>query len=107
VVSRALSVLTREEAERRDKYLRRTYGISLTVYSVMLATQDGRCAICARPPKPGKNLNVDHDHKTGRVRGLLCFHCNHMLLGRGRENADRHEAAAAYLRSNRDWRTAA
>ncbi|MCA1845042.1 MAG: endonuclease VII domain-containing protein [Actinobacteria bacterium] len=38
-----------------------------------------RCAICGRPPRPDISLHVDHEHETGRVRGLLCFPCNNAL----------------------------
>jgi hypothetical protein len=49
---------------------------------------------------------VDHDHKPPhRVRGLLCFRCNHRLLGRGLENAFLHTQAANYLLSDFDGRT--
>ena len=91
-------------AERRGKYLKKTYGLTLAQYAKMLKRQGGACAICKRPPKAGKNLHVDHDHKTNRVRGLLDFFCNHRLLGRGRENPDHHERATAYLRSRFDGR---
>lgn len=90
---------------KREAYLQRTYGITLRIYRAMLVDQNGACGICGDPPKPGKNLHVDHDHKTGRVRGLLDYKCNKILLGRGRENADRHEKAARYLRQTLDWRT--
>lgn len=41
------------------------------------------CAICKRPETTfNKRLAVDHNHRTGRVRGLLCFHCNKFKLGR-------------------------
>lgn len=46
-------------------------------YDRMLATQQGRCAICGmQPPHGARRLAVDHDHKTNEVRGLLCFDCN-------------------------------
>lgn len=89
---------------KRDAYLRRTYDMTEAQWNKMLRAQRGGCAICGRKPKPGRRLNTDHDHRTGRVRGALCFHCNYRLLGRGRENADNHERAAAYLRSEVDWR---
>jgi len=60
---------------RRDDYLRRTYGISQAVYDQMLAEQGGVCAIC-RHTEGDKPLAVDHSHKTGQVRGLLCTVCN-------------------------------
>ena len=44
----------------------------------LLAEQGGVCAICGNPPKT-RGLSIDHDHKTGAVRGLLCFRCNRAL----------------------------
>ena len=91
---------------KRDKYLRRAYdGFTERQFKAMVRLQSGVCKICGRSPKRGKNLNVDHDHKTKRIRGALCFFCNHRLLGRGRENPDHHERAAAYLKSDFDGRT--
>lgn len=62
----------------------------------MLEAQDGGCAICGRPPK-NQRLSVDHDHKTGLVRGLLCWTCNHRVLGNVRDNVELLMKAAAYL----------
>ena len=42
----------------------------------MLATQGGVCAICRTNPHKTKALHVDHHHKTGRIRGILCWNCN-------------------------------
>lgn len=58
----------------------KTYGLTADDYDVLLAAQGGRCAICRARPK-SKRLAVDHDHKTGEVRGLLCSRCNHDLMG--------------------------
>jgi len=45
--------------------------------------QKGRCAICGKEEKEFKRrLNVDHNHKTGQVRGLLCYRCNKFVVGR-------------------------
>jgi len=88
----------------RDRQLRRDYGITEAQYEAILAQQNGVCAICFRPPKKLR-LGVDHDHKTGRVRGLLCFRCNHRLLGRGLEDVQLHLFAAMYLHSDFDGRT--
>ena len=57
------------------------FRLTLEQYDQILNFQNGACAICRRPPKPGKSLAVDHDHKTGFVRGLLCFMCNKRVLG--------------------------
>lgn len=53
-------------------------GVSDDEYARMLAAQGGGCAICGAKPKT-RRLHVDHDHKTGRVRGLLCHRCNRAL----------------------------
>lgn len=47
-------------------------------YDAMLKRQGGGCAICHAKPKT-RRLNIDHDHKTGRIRGLLCHRCNRFL----------------------------
>ena len=65
--------------ENRDTHLRRTFGITLEDFEVMLAAQGGGCAICGRAAPAGTSLHVDHDHETGVVRGLLCFTCNGAL----------------------------
>lgn len=62
--------------------IEKTYGLTAEGYAELLKAQGGKCAICRN--KPGKKrLAVDHDHKTGAVRGLLCGRCNHELLGAG------------------------
>jgi len=60
----------------------RYQGINLTVeeFDAMMEAQGGVCLFCGRPPyKRNKRLCVDHDHDTGRVRGLLCLKCNAAL----------------------------
>lgn len=54
------------------------YGITQEQYDILLETQNGLCAICKKiqESKKTKNLYVDHNHKTGRIRGLLCQKCN-------------------------------
>ncbi len=72
---------SREKA--KDKYLQRKYGITLKEYKAMLRAQNESCKICKRHRDNFKNsLAVDHDHKTGEVRGLLCFYCNKRIVGR-------------------------
>jgi len=56
----------------------RVYGLEPGQYARMLAEQFGRCAICMKQPR-SKRLSVDHDHTSGRVRGLLCQPCNRGL----------------------------
>lgn len=81
----------------RDAYLRRTYGITEADYLALLKHQGGGCAICSRKPAPGKNLHVDHDHRSGLVRGLLCLTCNHDLLGRRDQRPELFKRAFEYL----------
>lgn len=63
----------------RDKYLRQKYGITQEEYEKLLQVYNGTCWACGQPPKEGKNLHVDHDHKTHEVRALLCWPCNQLL----------------------------
>lgn len=89
--------------QKRARYAKR-YGLTVAQLD-KLEVWFPKCCICGRPPLPGKKLYLDHDHKTGRVRGRLCFTDNYRLLGRGAlGDPVRHEQAAAYLRSNFDGR---
>ena len=60
----------------RRRALKDLYAMTPDDYDRMLNDQEGRCAICRTPQPVGKRLNIDHDHKTGKVRGLLCIKCN-------------------------------
>lgn len=71
-----------------------TYGLSLEDYERLLAYQGGGCAICGGKRK--YRLNVDHCHKSGLVRGLLCRRCN-KLLRDVRDNCETLEGAIVYL----------
>jgi len=66
---------------RRDSRLRSAFGISLDEYDRLLQAQGGRCKLCDTTETDSKNgvLDVDHDHATGVVRGLLCHRCNWAL----------------------------
>lgn len=66
-------------ASVRSNFYRRTYGISVAEYDAMLAHQKGVCFFCGGVDSSGRRLAVDHDHVTGRVRGLLCTKCNHAV----------------------------
>lgn len=72
------------------------YGITLQQYDALFDAQDGACAICAGRPRT-QRLAVDHDHRTGMVRGLLCKRCNHKMLGGSGDNPDLLRRAAVYL----------
>jgi hypothetical protein len=87
----------------RRQNLRR-FGITPQQYDRMLANQNGVCAVCHRPETCRNNwskngeirpLHVDHDHKTGEIRALLCNHCN-TTLGSMNEDPERIRALAEY-----------
>ena len=80
----------------RDSYLRHTYDISFGDYEAMLEQQNGVCAICLKEDPRGIRLSVDHDHSSGKVRGLLCTKCNHMV-GKSKEKLDMLKRAVEYL----------
>lgn len=73
------------------------YGLEYGEYDRILALQDGRCALC-RTDKPGGKgrFHVDHDHATGKVRGLLCHNCN-VALGHVNEDPVLIRKMIAYL----------
>src|SRR3990167_11368153 len=69
---------TKARSQKRIRLAR--YGMTIAQYFELSLKQAGVCAICKRPPKR-RALAVDHDHKTSKVRGLLCFRCNKYLVG--------------------------
>lgn len=71
----------RSDHNRRSGALRRKYKLTLDEYEAMLQAQGGVCAICKgeQQGERTRHLFVDHDHTTGKVRGLLCRKCNTML----------------------------
>lgn len=90
---------------RLEMQRERLYGISEEEYQALLAAQGGVCAICHQPETNTyrgrvRRLAVDHDHRTGERRALLCSDCN-VLLGHADDQPERLEAAAAYLRQKR------
>jgi hypothetical protein len=87
--------------------LKKMYGISLQIYESMAVEQDGVCGICKLPEqavdKDGapRRMPVDHCHKTGKVRGLLCTACNR-ALGLFKDNPAVLRNAAEYLEKHLD-----
>lgn len=82
--------------QQHELRLVRTYGITIQQYEIVLESQGGRCAICLRKPRR-QRLAVDHNHKTGEIRGLLCSMCNHRVLGGAMERIEILRRAADYL----------
>ena len=93
------------EKQKRIGKLKYRYGITLEIYSQMLEAQNNVCAIChlpeSRKSRSGSYiLSVDHDHKTGKVRGLLCHRCNN-CLGTLKDNTQILQSAINYLNRNK------
>lgn len=90
--------------KRMQRYrLKKRYGITTDYWNQMLIKQDNKCGICRIDMKTFVNnipretvLHVDHDHVTGKIRGLLCSTCN-KLLGLAKENPVFLRVAASYL----------
>lgn len=87
----------------RNANLKHEYGITLEDYNTLHKGQDGKCAICGLAETYFDHrwgrvvaLAVDHEHRTGRVRGLLCRRCN-QLLGKAEDNPEILLKAASYL----------
>lgn len=90
----------RYAAARREHKMRR-YGLTPAQYEALLVSQGGVCAICGDEERDGWDFAIDHEHGSGRVRGLLCRRCN-VGIGLLRDDADVVEAAARYLRRSAD-----
>jgi hypothetical protein len=83
--------------QNRDYRLKTKFGISLEFYEEMVGLRGGRCDICGHKSNGRGSLHVDHDHISGKVRGLLCSSCN-LALGLFQDEPDRLLAAEKYLR---------
>lgn len=86
---------------QKARALRESFDLSVEQYSQMLKSQGGVCAICKEPETHMRNgkikaLAVDHDHKTGEIRGLLCFDCN-TGIGKLKDDPKVLQSAIRYL----------
>ncbi len=86
-----------------EKHRFKTLGVCNTKYDEMLVMQGGGCAICGSTLNSSRytKLAVDHNHKTGVVRGLLCTNCN-TAIGLMKDSPERLQAAITYLRKHED-----
>lgn len=85
--------------------IKKNYGLTEDEFSALYESQGGKCAICGKSlTKVGKEkskvANIDHDHKTGKVRGILCQGCN-LGLGGFRDNPEYLLSALFYLNKNK------
>lgn len=95
---------SRTKEEQKNSFIKCKYGINLDQYKEMLDKQKGLCAICHEPETRINQyglclLHIDHNHTTGKVRGLLCHKCN-SLLGYSRENKEILKSSINYLELN-------
>jgi hypothetical protein len=85
------------DSRQHKVQLNRKYGITPEIYQEMLDKQGGKCAICGTNScSTGRRLAVDHCHTTGKVRGLLCAHCN-TAIGKFNDDPATIQRAIDYL----------
>jgi len=85
------------------KHCLKKYGMTLDDYYIMFAEQQGKCAICGKVWAVGMNrFHIDHNHKTGKVRGILCPYCNTRLLRFLWDNKVRATGLVRYLQKALD-----
>ncbi len=86
-----------DPSKMKNNHLKCTFGITLVEYNQMFEEQQGCCAICGKHQASEKRaLAVDHDHETGRIRGLLCSGCN-QGIGHLKDDITILRKAIAYL----------
>ena len=94
--NRGMSKTDKERRYEKNRQLKYKFGITLDEYEMILVQQGGGCAICGRTNRDNQQLSVDHDHKTGEIRGLLCTPCN-LILGHTDDSPDRLRQMICYL----------
>lgn len=100
---RSNSKKTKED--QKSSFIKSVYGITLDEYNTMLEMQNGVCAICsnkevAKSRYTGtRRLSIDHDHKTGKIRGLLCSKCN-FGISAFHDDIEKMFSAIIYLQTN-------
>lgn len=103
--ARAAANRQNTKPERREAarwgWLHRKYGITREGWEALFAAQRCRCACCGtNAPGSKRGWHTDHDHATGKIRGIVCWGCNTML-GAARDNPDQLAAGVEYLRRSR------
>ena len=96
------SYCKRCQNEKTKEYQFQTqYGIAYGDRDVMIASQDGKCMVCLNKFKNGKDSHVDHCHKTGKIRAILCAKCN-PGLGYFDDDIEKLQRAIEYLKSHKE-----
>lgn len=91
--------------EEQRKHLNRKNGtayegLSFELHGALKDLAEDRCMICGQEPN-GKGLEPEHDHESGKVRGMVCYRCN-TILGWAKDDPEILERAAEYLRLTKD-----
>src|SRR3990167_10076450 len=96
---RAMDKINRKKQsiKARERKLKKIYSITIEEYRNLLNEQGGVCLGCRKSPN-GKDLCVDHNHETGRIRGLLCSGCN-LIIGHAEDNVMVLENLIEYLQN--------
>lgn len=93
-------VRNQDPLKKKHWQLMAKYGMSIEEFDLRKEKQHNLCAICQNPfSENPKYIHVDHDHTSGKVRGILCNHCN-SILGLGSENILIFESVIKYLKEN-------
>lgn len=85
--------------EKSKLYRLNLYNLTLDEYNLLIQEQQNKCAICRK--ESSKTLHIDHNHITGKVRGLLCNNCNR-ALGYLKDDAQILKSAIEYLKETED-----
>lgn len=105
LLNRCKDCTRRSAAENRHRNLQRRFGLSVVQYLAMFHFQGGKCAICARTDSGVSDASgtramaVDHCHKSGKIRALLCNPCN-TVLAQADDSPTRLRRAADYLENH-------
>lgn len=93
--------LNNRRAANQFQAVLKQHGLTLQRYNELLASQNGTCAICGSSDKGHRNrfFNIDHCHKSGEVRGLLCPRCN-LAIGNFGDDIPLMQAAIKYIRQH-------
>lgn len=101
------NALARERYKTKDKfqYTKKMYGITKEDILKLADTQQYKCKLCTKPfemysPESKRQFTVDHCHTSGKIRGLLCHHCN-LGLGMFKDNTEVLRKAIQYLDENK------
>lgn len=84
------------KSKNKKMWLQRKYSLSVEEYELLKTQQDNKCVICQEQLNDGYEVHVDHSHKTGKIRGVLCRWCN-TGLGNFKDKIESLQRAIEYL----------